>query len=236
MRYAGLSFLGLAVFLGCGSEVITTSSGTSSSSSSSSSSTSSSSGNGGFGGSGGSGTGAGGTVVSPPPECSTDAECMLLNDCCRCEGLAPGETAPDCPSMECFALSCESIGIGQPATVCRAGQCVVDADCNQAHAICKSLPPVCPPGKTPIVVNGCWGGCIAVSECGEVGSCTQCQSGQACVNTNTMMIPGKHCVDPPASCNGQISCECMGKNVCGFATGCVQMVPTELQCVDITTK
>lgn len=239
MRFACLSFLGLALFAGCGSEVTTASTATSSSSASSSSSSSStaassSSGNGGFGGSGG--NGAGGMVSSPLPDCTTDAECTLVNDCCRCEGLSKGESAPDCPNMECFALTCESIGMAQPTAVCRAGHCVVDADCNQAHAICKSLPPVCPPGKTPIVVNGCWGGCIAVAECREVGPCMQCLAGQACVNTNTMMLPGNHCVDPPTSCNGQISCECMGQNVCGFATACVQTAPTELKCMDITTK
>lgn len=238
MRLAfGAIFVVGFVFAAC-EPVIVNQSTTASSSSASSSSSSTGSGMGGTGGSNGTGgsAGTGGAVMSPLPECVYDSDCMLINDCCRCEGVPANSPVPDCPSPECFAPTCESLSIPQPMAVCRAGQCVVNADCDQNHALCDSLPPQCPPGKTVIVGNGCWGGCLDVTECQDVGSCTQCADGQACVSTNTMMMGGHHCVDAPNSCNGQVSCACMGESVCGFAKQCVEQSPTELYCVDITTK
>jgi hypothetical protein len=236
MRFAYGSLFVVAAFTACSTEIIDETTGASSSSSSSSSSSTGMGGSGNSGGEGGGFGGTGGTIVSPLPECVYDADCTLINDCCSCEGISKNETLPDCPLMGCFAPTCESIGMSIPTAVCRASHCVVNADCNQAHAQCDSIPPMCGPGTTPLVVNGCWGGCIDITECSEVGSCTQCAADQACVNSNTMMMPGLHCVDVPNSCNGQISCACMGENVCGFAQGCVELGPTELKCVDIITK
>jgi hypothetical protein len=226
------TLFGLATIIGCGSEVVLENPSTSSSSSAGGSTSSSISSSTGMGGAGGSG----GNVISPPPECTFDSDCSLVNDCCTCVALPGNESIPDCPMMECFAPMCNAIGLPDPKAVCRAGQCVVDADCNQDHALCNSPPPVCPPGKTPHVVNNCWGGCIDVAECREVGSCAQCNAGQACVTANTMMLPATHCVDVPDSCMGQISCACMGEKVCGFATSCLEVSATELKCIDITTK
>jgi len=229
------TLLGIATIVGCSSEIIVETDGTSSATSAGGSTSSNSSSSSGMGGEGGTG-GSGGTVISPPPECTFDSDCTLINDCCSCLGVPGNESFPDCPMMECFAPMCNAIGMPDPKAVCRAGQCVVDADCNQDHALCNSPPPVCPPGKTPHVVNDCWGGCIDVGECREVGSCTQCNDGQACVTSNTMMQSGQHCVTVPDSCMGQITCECMGEKVCGFAMGCFEASPTELKCIDITTK
>lgn len=225
-RLAFAGFGMVLVFLGCNTEVTYQNP---------SSSSSSSTGAGGSSSSNSTGSTSGGGAPSLP-ECSADADCTLIDDCCTCASVALNEAIPDCPAMECFAPACEANSIPMPAPVCRASHCVVNADCNQMHALCKSLPPTCPQGKTPIVVNGCWGGCIEITECSEVGSCSQCQDGQACVHSNTMMIPATHCVDIPANCNGQISCACMGESVCGFAMGCMELGPSELQCLDITTK
>jgi hypothetical protein len=236
MRLTYGSLLFVVALASCGTEIIGGPSDSSASSSSSASSASStSSGMGGNGGSAGTG-GFGGTVTaSPPPQCVVDSDCTLIDDCCRCEGISNKESVPECPLPECFAPTCGTIGLPNPKAVCRAGQCVVDADCNQGHALCDSIPPTCPPGQTVHVTNGCWGGCIDVTECREVGSCTQCGAGQACVTSNTMMVPAPHCVDVPSSCNGQITCDCMGESVCGFATTCTQVSPTELECLDLTT-
>jgi hypothetical protein len=231
-RLACGTILCLVAIVGC-DPVITEAPTGSSTSNSSASSTSS--GMGGAGGTGGLG-GFGGGPASPLPQCTVDSDCTLVNDCCTCSGIGTKDTAPDCPMMECFAPACNSIGLPNPMAVCRAGQCVVDSDCNQAHALCNSIPPVCAPGNTPVVVNGCWGGCIEIQECGAVGACDQCSDGFACVTANNMMVPEQHCVPVPDSCLGQISCACMGEFVCGFAMSCAQISPTELKCVDITTK
>lgn len=217
MRWLCSSFLAFAVFSGCEPLVIDTPSSSSSTS-------------GGMGGQGG------GAIVSAPPECVNDSDCTLVDTCCTCLGIPNQEPVPECTLPECAAPKCEANGLLNPATVCRASHCVLDADCNRSHASCKSLPPDCPPGKTIFVVDGCWGGCIDVAECREVQNCAQCLGGQACVTSNTMMFPAVHCVTVPNTCNGQISCACMGQNVCGFGMGCMQVSPTELKCLDITTK
>lgn len=228
----------IAMMAGCSPEIIMETDTSSSSTSvggatgGTGSTGSTSSGSGGAGGT----AGSGGTMVSPPPECTFDSDCTLVNDCCTCQGIPAGMPFPECPAMECFAPSCEAIAVANPAAICRAGQCVVDADCNHSHIMCKSLPPVCPPGKTPHVVNGCWGGCIDVTECREIGDCIQCNDGQACVTSNTMMAPAQHCVEVPDSCLGQINCDCMGEMVCGFGMSCFEASATALQCIDITTK
>ena len=226
MRWLSLLICAGSVCLGCQTEIITVGPGSSSSGASSS----------GQGGNGNGGAGGGGVAVSAPPECVQDSDCTLINDCCTCASVPNGETAPECTVSDCFATACNGNGLPNPTAVCRAGHCVVDADCNRAHATCKSLPPECPPGKTIIVVDGCWGGCIDVAECREVENCSQCLDGQACVTSNTMMLPAPHCVMVPDVCNGQVSCACMSENVCGFAMSCDEVSPTELRCLDITTK
>jgi hypothetical protein len=235
MRFAYLTLVSFAVFTGCGPEVTETT-GPSSSSSSSSSSNSSgmggsgnSSGTGGVGGLGGEG-GSGGTTAAPAPECQDDADCTLVNDCCSCEGVSKNETVPECSLMNCFVSTCESMSLSQPMAMCRAGRCVVNADCNQAHALCNSIPPVCSPGKTPIVVNGCWGGCIDPIECSEVGDCTQCTADQACIE-NVAFTVERHCVDIPAACNGQVECSCLGATTCIKPYGlCIDPSAPTLRC------
>ncbi len=236
MRFAYLALVSFTVFAGCGPEVSSGSTGSSTSSSSSSSSTSTgmggsgnSSGVGGMGGVGG--EGAGGMTTSPPPECVEDADCALVNDCCTCGGYPANMPAPECPLMNCFAPTCDSIGLSQAMAVCRAGRCVANADCNQAHALCDSLPPLCPSGQTPIVVNGCWGGCINPIECQEVGQCAQCAADHACIE-NVAFVVERHCVDIPAACNGQIDCNCLGATTCINPYGlCIDPASsTTLQC------
>jgi hypothetical protein len=226
----------MAMMMGCSSEIIMETGATSSSTSVGGSTSSGMGGAGGVGETGGMGGSGGPSSVSPPPECTFDSDCTLVNDCCTCQGISANESIPDCPSMECFAPACNAIGLATPMAVCRAGQCVVNGDCNQDHALCNAPPPVCSPGQTPLVVNNCWGGCVNVVECQAVGSCAQCGADQACVTANTMMVPAQHCVNAPDSCMNQISCACMGEMVCGFATSCLETSATELQCLDITTK
>jgi hypothetical protein len=159
-----------------------------------------------------------------------DADCVLVDDCCTCEGIPVNTPFPECPMMNCFAPTCESIGLSQPTALCRAGRCDVNADCNQAHALCNSIPPMCGAGQTPIVVNGCWGGCVDPVECQEVGECTQCLADQACIE-NVAFGVERHCVDIPAACSGQIECSCLGATTCIKPYGiCIDPASPTLQC------
>lgn len=216
------------VAFGCDPEV-TGGGDTTSSSSSSSSSTSSGMGGGGAAGNGGSG-GSGGTVDPSLPECVEDSDCTLISDCCQCAGVPSKDPLPECPGIECFAPTCDSIGLPSATAVCRAGRCVVDADCNHGHALCDSLPPTCPPGQTAFVSNGCWGGCINATECREIGSCTQCPNEHACVE-NVAFTVERHCVSVPADCTGQVNCACMGSFTCIQPYGaCIDTSAPVLMC------
>ncbi|MBK9266428.1 MAG: hypothetical protein IPM54_42405 [Polyangiaceae bacterium] len=138
---------------------------------------------------------------------------MVVNDCCTCAGIPVGSPAPSCPISECFAPACDASGLSAAAPLCRAGRCVIDADCNHDNALCDSLPPACPPGQTAHVNGPCWGGCVAVAECREVGACSQCTKDQACIE-NVAFVVERHCVDVPAACGGQIDCSCVGASSC----------------------
>lgn len=160
-------------------------------------------GTGGSGGSGGSGA-TGGSGGSAFPECQSDADCVLLDDCCTCGGVPAG--TPGC-ELDCVQSACSAAGLEPTAALCRAGRCVLDLDCNQNHAACESLPPSCPPGETATVVGPCWGPCAPLAECAEVTGCAQCGA-LGCVSNEDLAGPSAHCVVLPASCGGEISCAC----------------------------
>lgn len=165
------------------------------------------------GGSGGTSTGgAGGSGGTP--QCTDDSQCQLVNDCCSCLGIAPGELSPDCNISECFVPTCQALGKSDQAASCVAGQCVAGLNCDHDKVACDSLPPTCPPGQTATVNGLCWGGCAPADECAVVAGCEQCTGGLACVQELTMAGPVTHCVQPPDACNGTPSCECMGGAVC----------------------
>ena len=178
-------------------------------------------GNGGQGGDGGSGAqggngGQGGTGGGTPAtaQCTDDSQCTLVNDCCSCVGLGPGETAPPCDIQQCLIPTCESKQLPGNSAQCQAGQCVAGFECDHNKALCDSIPPSCGPGETASVKGACWGPCVPATECATVGSCDQCGAGQACVKWTTQIGLKIHCVDLPSSCNGKASCECIGAAVC----------------------
>ena len=102
--------------------------------------------------------------ASPTPVCAVDGDCRVANDCCTCASLGAGESAPACPG-ECKAAACTLAGVASPRPRCVAGACVLDVDCTAAHALCKSMPPACGPGKVNTVANACWRGCVDAREC-----------------------------------------------------------------------
>ena len=147
------------------------------------------------------------------PLCATDADCRVVDDCCTCAALAPGETTPTCVN-DCFASACVSRSIPASAALCVAGQCVLDIDCDPAHTLCDRMPPSCAPGEVASVVGSCWGGCVAASECPSAPGCSACGAGDVCVEYQFELGPVLHCVPPPDACQAPIDCACAGPATC----------------------
>ncbi|MFO0548618.1 MAG: hypothetical protein U0271_09535 [Polyangiaceae bacterium] len=180
------------------------------------------------GGAGGSAQGGAGGGTVATPECAVPADCQLVNDCCTCASIPTGDTPPDCNVPECFATACSTAGYNGSLD-CQLGQCVAGFDCDGSMTVCAQPPPECEPGKTPAVVNGCWGGCVFASECRVVGDCNQCGPSDVCVHRSVGPADQLHCVAVPPECGTKASCDCMGMAVCG-GVQCAE-VNGELECL-----
>ncbi len=124
--------------------------------------------------------------------CGATGRCEAVRDCasitpfCGCDGA----TFMDCPgdlttTPARRAGACASADAGSPdAAVCGGASigptgreclgpadgtlpvwCCTGWDCDQSHAACDSLPPVCAEGESPTVAMGCWGPCVPTTNC-----------------------------------------------------------------------
>lgn len=185
------------------------------------------------GSSGGSSSGSTGDTGGQGGFCEKDADCQILTDCCTCDVGAPGDQLPACPIMECFVEKCGTVDIGEP--VCRFGRCTFSKiHCNPAGVLCKSQPPVCPPGEVPSVnENGdCWTG-----QCAPIETCDWAPNCEACKLDNDPLVcvlkaqKGAYsvCEPKPAACGDvdEIDCGC-GQEICDGSpphTVCHDKVP-----------
>jgi len=78
---------------------------------------------------------------------------------------------------------------------CSGGRCVLGFQCDTTAVLCKRLPPLCPLGQVPQVVNSCYGECVDARQCATVPSCTVCHPSDACVRT-VAAPAGLHCQSP----------------------------------------
>jgi hypothetical protein len=157
--------------------------------------------------------------------CASDAECVLVNDCCHCTA-APLDAIPDCDLPECFALVCDStLGQIQPTAECRVGTCQlgqVSCDLNQVQCDIPE-PPACEGGLVRAVVGGCYGPCVPPSMCEALPfecDAATCGEGYACMTTQSG-APSQ-CVPLPPECGGVASCECISPyldEVCNASCG-----------------
>ena len=157
--------------------------------------------------------------------CASDAECVVVNDCCHCTA-APLDAIPDCDLPECFALVCDStLGSIQPTAECRVGTCQlgqVSCDLNQVQCDIPE-PPACEGGTVRAVVGGCYGPCVQPSMCEALPfecDAATCGNGYACMTTQSG-APSQ-CVPLPPECGGVASCECISPyldEVCNSSCG-----------------
>jgi hypothetical protein len=126
--------------------------------------------------------------------CQTDNDCVLISDCCACLAIKRGEKATTCdPNRSCVMSVCAQYQ-GVDRARCSAGRCVLGFDCTSS-VLCKRLPPICPQGQVPQVVNGCYGECVETRQCATVTSCVVCRSTDLCVRT-VAAPAGLHCHAP----------------------------------------
>lgn len=149
------------------------------------------------------------------PECVVDEDCTLVDDCCTCDAIPPGEEAPKCDIMSCLVSTCTSVGLDMPAAECNFGTCEVEeVSCDPLSITCDGkddIPPECPEGQVPRVVDGCWGACIPVEFCDVVPGCDSCGEDEVCIESVTQVAFSFTCVPLPPSCDGMPSCDCLGE-------------------------
>jgi hypothetical protein len=180
------------------------------------------------GGTGGTSTGGAGGSSDGYPECTTSADCQLVNDCCNCTSIPKGSGKPFCALMECYEARCDSRYVTGASVACIAGRCTFSQTCNPAEVSCSSPTPVCRVGQVPLIVGGCYDLCFLVEDCSDVGSCDVCKAaGLSCATFQTLP-PSYHCVSTPPQCVANPTCACMG--ICSGDLSCVEPDSTELTC------
>jgi len=83
--------------------------------------------------------------------------------------------------------------------------------CNPSGALCKSLPPTCPPGQVPSVVDGCWGPCVDILSCATEPDCTGCKTGFCAAYA--AWSTEYRCVLPSIECQA-FACSCLAPYFC----------------------
>jgi hypothetical protein len=110
--------------------------------------------------------------------------------------------------LACDSDGCEAQGIVTSAR-CTLGRCTLATSCRADRVTCKSLQPTCPEGQIPSVTeNACWGPCVMVTECADVGDCERCGDAH-CVQFTALANSFTRCIAPEAECKLGNLCECL---------------------------
>lgn len=176
-------------------------------------------GRGGGAGSGGAAGAAGTAGTTGARECTNDADCHVVGDCCGCWSLPIG-VGDACP-LDCAIDHCTDFTT-RPTARCVFGQCALDVDCTSPVSCTIPAPPPCGAGRAQTVVNGCYGPCISTTECPAVADCSECNwPAQACVFEYGALAVA-HCVDVAPKCSSDPTCTCLG-DLCGSITPCTDL-------------
>ncbi|MBL9101639.1 MAG: hypothetical protein JNL82_11820 [Myxococcales bacterium] len=182
-------------------------------------------------------SGSGGDTGADIIPCETAADCVLIDDCCSCEPIGPGEAPSKCDLPECFVTQCGPKGLEGAALACRFGRCTFEKiRCNPTLVSCDEAPPQCGPGDLPSVDEDgtCWTGqCAPAEACDWVPDCSFCDEDELiCVNK---LQKGSFtvCDAKPLDCGDveDIDCGC-GQQVCDASpphTIC-QETPDDIAC------
>jgi hypothetical protein len=148
------------------------------------------------------------------PECDDNLDCAEGSYCNNFELCLP--PPPDGGNGD----QCESCGVPQPCW----GYCVPDQNVGTCYepVYCDSLPPTCPEGQTPGVLNGCWSG-FCIDQCEEQPPCEWLDE-DTCVGREDCQAyyQGIDCTcgpDGSCVCNDWIYTSCMSNGVEPFDPG-----------------
>ncbi len=136
---------------------------------------------------------------------------------------APGLWAPGVcvPAPELCARDADCQVNGELG-YCVDGVCQYQFDCDQSHAFCDMIPPLCGPGLVNSVINGCYGPCVDPATCRpadlECRVDEDCPEGQAC-----LMYCWASCPPDGSPCTSDCTGVCVPS-----APQCV----SDLDCVD----
>lgn len=160
-----------------------------------------------------------GTTGEPPPQvCEVPEDCVLVNDCCRCEVFPAEAPVPECRE-NCRQPTCEALGVPPDlGLACEDGECGWEPrNCSPVFVTCDAPTPMCSDGLLPEVTpeGDCWtGACIPVEACETVPDCEYCEDDETCVANVTQLGPELRCVPLPEACMGTPTCECMPPDTC----------------------
>jgi hypothetical protein len=166
--------------------------------------------------------GSSGAAGAPgSPECDEDQDCEIAKDCCVCQAVPKGASFAACRVACGDSNACDLQGISAVAT-CTLGRCTLAASCDALGVTCNGPPPTCPLGQAPSVTeNGCWGPCLAATECSGVTDCDACGDAH-CVKFSNVGGTSVRCIDRQAQCETGNLCECLspcGDFGCGEQNG-----------------
>lgn len=169
-------------------------------------------------------SGTAGTLGEPGAECEQDSDCEIAADCCDCRAQPKGATGPVC-AADCGTNACDLKGISAGAQ-CTLGRCTLAVTCDARLVTCRAAPPECPEAHVPSVTdNGCWGSCVAATECSTVTGCAACPADTHCVRFEAFGS-AYHCVPRHPACEPGNLCDCL--DPCG-GYGCLE-IETEIAC------
>ncbi|HEY6876399.1 MAG TPA: hypothetical protein VI299_00185 [Polyangiales bacterium] len=86
-----------------------------------------------------------GVQAVPEPARATDSAVL---DSTATNGAAPDRAATDGAATDGAATDGSSV-----------------VNCDERDALCKRTRPSCPEGQVAVVVDGCWGDCVQISQC-----------------------------------------------------------------------
>jgi hypothetical protein len=155
------------------------------------------------------------------PECVLDEDCEIASDCCSCQAVPKGASFPAC-RLDCGGSNgCELDGLSTVPR-CTLGRCTLATDCGGEATLCDSPPPTCPAGQTPSrTEDGCWGPCVAATECSLVEDCGACGDAH-CVEFPNVGGTTIRCIARQQECEVGNLCECLqpcGDFGCGEQDG-----------------
>lgn len=153
--------------------------------------------------------------------CVTDQDCTLVESCCDCESLNPGETVPECGLPECAATACGAVGLFAPVVECRFGRCMfAKQTCNPFGVTCEAAAPDCGPDAVPTVEDTnegkCWtGNCVPAGVCDWVPDCSYCDDPELVCVGKLQKGAYKVCEAKPFECSDvdNLDCAC-GQQIC----------------------